>query len=73
MRRPLQNTLIHLETKDKLQGLYLEYKRLNYTKEDNHRLDHLITIIGQLEYKLIIQLKTRQVYGKASILKRHKI
>ena len=51
--------LIHLETKRKLESLYLEYKRLNSTKEDNIRLDHLIEIISRLEYKFITQLKSR--------------
>lgn len=60
MRRPLRNTQIHLETKRKLESLYLEYKRLNSTREDNKRLDYLIDIISRLEYKFITQLKSRQ-------------
>jgi len=60
MRRPLRSTQIHLKTKRKLESLYLEYKRLNSTKEDNIRLDYLIEIISRLEYKFITQLKSRQ-------------
>jgi len=60
MRRPLRSTQTHLETKRKLESLYLEYKRLNKTKEDNIRLDFLIEIISRLEYKFITQLRSRQ-------------
>lgn len=57
--RTLKNTKSYKEIKIKLNSLYLEYKKLNNTKEDHLRLDHLITIISKLEYKPIGHLKSR--------------
>ena len=59
MNTPHRNTKSLEEIKNHLYSLYLEYKRLNNTKEDPRRLDNLITIIFDLEYELIKHLRFR--------------
>ena len=61
MRRPFKNTQAFREIKRILTSYYPEYKKLNKTKENPHRLAYLITLISSNEVKFIIRLKSRRM------------